>query len=102
MANLASTYWNQGRLKEAEELMMQVTETRKRVLGQEHPDTLTSMHNLAYIWKFQGQEKEAVNLMREAEKLQRKILGSDHYLTVSSTRTLCKWQTPLEADEASF
>ena len=43
MANLASTFWNQGWWKEAEELEMQVMETRKRVLGAEHPDTLTSM-----------------------------------------------------------
>jgi hypothetical protein len=34
MANLASTYRNQGRWKEAEELDVQVMETRKRVLGE--------------------------------------------------------------------
>ncbi|KAF2181187.1 hypothetical protein K469DRAFT_791794, partial [Zopfia rhizophila CBS 207.26] len=33
MANLASTYWNQGRWKEAEELDVQVVDTSKRVLG---------------------------------------------------------------------
>jgi len=43
VANLASTYRNQGRWKEAEELDVQVMETRKRVLGQEHPDTLNSV-----------------------------------------------------------
>ena len=48
MANLASTYRNQGRWKEAEELEVQVKDTRKRVLGAEHPDTLTSMNNLAH------------------------------------------------------
>ena len=47
MANLASTYQNQGRWKEAEELFVQVMETFKRVLGQEHPSTLTSMAYLA-------------------------------------------------------
>ncbi|OCK72871.1 hypothetical protein K432DRAFT_38395 [Lepidopterella palustris CBS 459.81] len=47
MANLASTYIDQGRWKEAEELDVQVMETRKRVLGEGHPDTLTSMANLA-------------------------------------------------------
>ena len=52
MANLASTYRNQGLWKEAEELFVQVIETRKRVLGAEHPDTLTSMNNLAStFWK---------------------------------------------------
>ncbi|KAF1949884.1 hypothetical protein CC80DRAFT_598520 [Byssothecium circinans] len=40
MANLASTYGNQGRWKEAEKLEVQVMETRKRVLGEEHPFTL--------------------------------------------------------------
>jgi tetratricopeptide (TPR) repeat protein len=38
MANLASTYRNQGRWKEAEELEVQVMETSLRVLGAEHPD----------------------------------------------------------------
>ena len=38
MANLASTYRNQGRWKEAEELFVQVMETSSRVLGVEHPD----------------------------------------------------------------
>jgi hypothetical protein len=47
IANLASTYRNQGRWKEAEELDVQVMEIRKRVLGQEHLDTLTSMADLA-------------------------------------------------------
>ena len=37
MTNFASTYLEQGRWKEAEELQVQVIETRKRVLGHEHP-----------------------------------------------------------------
>jgi len=36
-------YRNQGRWKEAEELEVLVMETTKRVLGEEHPDSLTSM-----------------------------------------------------------
>ncbi|PVH67508.1 FabD/lysophospholipase-like protein, partial [Cadophora sp. DSE1049] len=36
-----------GRWKEAESLLVQVTKFRKKVLGDEHPDTLTSMNNLA-------------------------------------------------------
>ena len=44
----------QGRCKEAEELQVQVMETTKRVLGERHPDTLTSMNNIAFTWKKQG------------------------------------------------
>ena len=40
MTNLASSYSNQGQLIEADELEVQVMKTRKRVLGQKHPDTL--------------------------------------------------------------
>ena len=63
MANLASTFWNQGRWKEAEELFVQVMETRKRVLGAEHPSTLTSMANLAFG------RKNGILLMEECFRL---------------------------------
>ncbi|KAG4427745.1 hypothetical protein IFR05_016773 [Cadophora sp. M221] len=49
MANLASTFADQGRWEEAEKLELQVMETRKTKLGANHPDTLTSMNNLALI-----------------------------------------------------
>ena len=42
MANLALTYWSQGRWKDAEELFVQVIETRKTKLGADHPKTLTT------------------------------------------------------------
>jgi hypothetical protein len=47
MENLASTYWNQGRWNEAEQLEVQVMDMRKKLLGAEHSDTLKSMGNLA-------------------------------------------------------
>ena len=36
-----------------------MAEKRKHVLGEEHPDTLTSIANLAAIYGNQGQAKEA-------------------------------------------
>ena len=39
-------------------------ETRKRLLGEEHPDTLTSMANLAFTWESQSRLDEALALMR--------------------------------------
>ena len=54
MANLALTYRNQGQWSKAEELKVQVIETPKRMLGQEHPDTLTSMANVALMYRNQG------------------------------------------------
>jgi hypothetical protein len=69
------TYWNQGRWREAEELFVQVMETRKRVLGEEHPDTLTSMNNLAWTWNHQGRHDEAMELMAECVERTKGILG---------------------------
>jgi len=62
MANLAAIYNNQGRWKEAEELEVQVLQMRKRILGEEHPFTLTSMANLAVTYRNQGRWKEAEDL----------------------------------------
>ena len=48
---------------------MQVMETRKRVLGQEHPDTLSSMANLAFTTKDQSRKEEAIEVMVECVQL---------------------------------
>jgi hypothetical protein len=37
--------------KEAEELVVQVMETSKKVLGEEHPDTLSSMAKMQNLSK---------------------------------------------------
>jgi tetratricopeptide (TPR) repeat protein len=75
---LASTYRNQGRWKEAEELDVQVVETRKRVLGTEHPDTLTSIANLASTYRNQGRWKEAEELFVQVVETRKRVLGTEH------------------------
>lgn len=62
MASLASTFWNQGRWTEAEQLFIQVIEIRKTVLEPKHPNMLTSMANLASTFWNQGQWTEAEQL----------------------------------------
>ena len=46
-------YREQGRWKNAEDLIVQVLETGQRLLG-EHPDTLINMNNLASTYMNQG------------------------------------------------
>ena len=62
MANLAITYWKQGRLNDAEHLQIQVMDMTKKLLGAEHPDTLSSMENLACTYKGQGRICESESL----------------------------------------
>ena len=46
--------WKEGRWRQAEELVVKVMEAKSRVLGEEHPDTLTAMANLASTYRDQG------------------------------------------------
>ncbi|PVH92981.1 hypothetical protein DM02DRAFT_502270, partial [Periconia macrospinosa] len=52
-----------------------VMETGKRVLGEEHPDTLSSMANLTHTWKSQSRNEEAILLIEKCFELQKRILG---------------------------
>jgi hypothetical protein len=90
MANLASTYQNQGRWDAAEE--MQVIETRKKKLGADHPSTLTTMNNLTLTWKGTGKETEAVRLMEECVQSRKRVLGLNHPDTLSSCKALVIWK----------
>jgi hypothetical protein len=62
------------------------------VLGEEHPDTLTSMNNLAFALKAQGCDEEALSLIKACFQLRKQILGELHPYTKSSLDTLNQWQ----------
>jgi len=92
MAYLASTYRNQGRWAEAEELQAIELEICTKVLGPRHPDTLVSMKNLAFIWKDRGRHGDALGLMQTRFDLRQQILGVGHPYTVSTLSTLKAWR----------
>jgi tetratricopeptide repeat protein len=92
MANLASTYRNQGRWEEAEKLEVQVMETRKTKLGADHPDTLTIMNNLAFTWKGQGKDTEALRLIKDCVQRRERVLGVQHPHYLSSHMVLAEWE----------
>jgi tetratricopeptide (TPR) repeat protein len=71
-------YAETGYWKETEQLYNQVMETRKRMLGAEHPDTLTSMGNLASTYQSQGRWKEAEELKVRVMELMQRVLGAEH------------------------
>ena len=63
-------------------------ETRKRVLGEEHPSTLTSMAHLASTYRDQGQGKEAEELGVRILEMRKQMLGEEHPSTLSSMSNL--------------
>jgi Tfp pilus assembly protein PilF len=75
MNNLALAYSNQGRWIAAAEWQKKTLRIRKRVLGEDHPQTLSVMKNLAITYRNQGRQIQADELqekplrMREQGKL---------------------------------
>ena len=83
LSSLASAYRSQGRLREVEELEVEITRTRKRVLGLEHPETLTSMANLASTYLHQGRWNEAKELEMQVMQTRKRLLGLEHPETLT-------------------
>jgi tetratricopeptide (TPR) repeat protein len=71
-------YQSKGRHAEAEQLYQKVLQLREKVLGKEHPDTLTTMNNLAELYRLQGRHAEAEQLHQKALQLREKVLGKEH------------------------
>ena len=84
----ASNLLNQGKYEEAEYLNGRALSAREKVLGPEHPDTLTSMANLASTYWDQSRWKEAEELQVQAMETSKKVLGDEHPDTLASMANL--------------
>ena len=77
-----------GQYSEAEPLYRQALEGRTRVLGPDHPDTLSGINNLAMCIHTQSHRSEAEPLFRQALDGRTRVLGPDHPETLSSINNL--------------
>ena len=75
---MGDVYEKLGLYPRAQALQQQSMEIRQRVLGPEHPDTLTSMNDLALDLDDSGHYAEAEKLEREALDISRRVLGPEH------------------------
>lgn len=87
MANLAVSCAKLGRNDDALLLKSQVLELRKLTLGDEHPDTLTSMNNLAVTYYDLGRLREAQNLMSNVVDIMKRT-SPGHPDTLARSRNL--------------
>jgi ATP/maltotriose-dependent transcriptional regulator MalT len=83
MSVLASTYWGQDRLEEAEALDKRVLDVRRRRHPM-HPETLIAMHNMAATYTKQGKLAQAEVLMQETIMAMEKVFGEHHPHTQKS------------------
>ncbi|KAK7016816.1 hypothetical protein R3P38DRAFT_3561726 [Favolaschia claudopus] len=78
----------QGRWSDLELLHSTVLDTRKRLLGEEHPDTLRSMNNLASTYSNQGRWSDAEELEVKVLEARKGLLGEEHPDTLLSMNNL--------------
>jgi len=77
-----------GKHAQAAPLDQKALELRRKLLGEEHPDTALSYNNLALNLNFRGKYAEAAPLYEKALDLRRKLLGEEHPDTATSYNNL--------------
>jgi tetratricopeptide (TPR) repeat protein len=97
-ANLGKIYLGQdalhiqlrrpGVFEDAEKVFLAVLNTRRRVLGSDHPDTLDSMTDLATVYHRLGRFAPAEALEREIIATRSRVWGPDHPGTLAAKANL--------------
>ena len=75
---LAGMLDRQGKYEEAEAMHRQTLALSEKVLGKEHPDTLTSVYSLAHLLAKQNLYDDAATLYQRACDGDSMVLGDDH------------------------
>ena len=79
-----------GDWNNAEQLTKQILSMRKKLLGANHPDTLTSMGSLARTYYHQGKLNEAEKLEVQILQMRKKLLGAEHPDVLTSKGNLAR------------
>ena len=88
LSTISVTYMAIGQYSKAMPHLAESLETRRRVLGDEHPDTLNSIRNMGVILADQGKYDEALPYYAEALETSRRVLGDEHPGTLHSISTM--------------
>ncbi len=85
---LAGVYMSMGNIVQAVPLYEQTLAARLRVLGPDHPDTLTSRNNLALAYQWTGDVNRAIPLYEQTLADSDRVLGKDHPSTLTTRNNL--------------
>ncbi|HYS04345.1 MAG TPA: serine/threonine-protein kinase [Candidatus Dormibacteraeota bacterium] len=78
MQTMGKVYANLGLYPKALPILEQSVATRRRLLGDEHPDTLAAMYDLALLYVNLGRRAEAEKLDDRILETRRRLLGEEH------------------------
>jgi len=85
---LAETSAELGLLQSAMTYETEALDLRRRILGEEHPATLTSLQGMGYVYRLMGKFDEAMSCYQKALESRRRILGNDHPDTLQSIESV--------------
>jgi tetratricopeptide (TPR) repeat protein len=85
---IASRYGQLGLYDVAFSLQDRVLSTRRRVLGEDHVDTVRSMEAMGLLQQYRGKLPDAELLFRQVLEWRRRVLGADHSDTLSAMSNL--------------
>jgi CHAT domain-containing protein/Tfp pilus assembly protein PilF len=86
--NLGELYRSQGKYAEAEEWYKAALEIREKELGEDHPDTASTLNAMAMLYLSEGKYTDAERLCRRSLDIRRRVLGEDHRAVAYSLSTL--------------
>ena len=80
----------EGDYPQARELAEEMLSRRRRILGDDHPDTLTSASQLGMVLWYLGDYQQARQLLSDTLARSRRVLGEDHPDTLPAA-SLSAW-----------
>ncbi len=78
MATMGRVYTSLGLYDKAELLLEQSVKSQRRLLGKNHSETMTSVHDLANLYWYQNRLKDAEPLYQEVVETRTRLLGEEH------------------------
>jgi tetratricopeptide (TPR) repeat protein len=81
-------YLDLGIYSQAQKQIERAIELRRRLLGEDHPDTLSVMNDLAYLYRAEGKYAQAEPLASKVLEVRRRLLGEEHQDTLRSMNVL--------------
>ena len=89
MIIIIGVYYNQNKFTDdSEPLYIECLQKRRQVLGEQHPDTITTMLTLANLYYHTKNFDKAEKLYIECLQKSKELYGDDHPDTLQSSKSL--------------
>jgi tetratricopeptide (TPR) repeat protein len=88
VALLGTVEQSKGEFEAADRYMRRALEVRRKVLGNDHPEAASSLHDLGNNDYKRGRYAEAKEALREALAIRRRVLGAEHKRVADTENSL--------------